>query len=57
MKIKSSSKFKKEFCLKVMNTRNKFLEGVFPFSKEGKIQAQKFVETKSEKYKIVKSKV
>lgn len=57
MKTKSSSKFKKEFCLKVMNTRNKFLEGVFPFSKQGKIQALKFVETKSEKYKIVKSKV
>lgn len=57
MKIKSSSKFKKAYCLKVMNTRNKFLEGVFPFSKEGKIQARKFVETKSEKYKIVKSKI
>lgn len=40
-----------------MNTRSEFLEGVFPFSKEGKIQAQKFVKTKNEKYKIVKSKV
>jgi len=40
-----------------MNTRNKFLEGVFPFSKEGKIQAQKFIENKTEKYKILKSKI
>jgi len=57
MKTKPSSKFKKAYCLKVMNIKNKFLEGVFPFSKEGKAQALRFVEAKKEKYKIVKSKV
>ena len=57
MKIKSFSKPKKTYCLKVTNARNKFLEGVFPFSKEGKIQARRFIETKTGKYKITKSKV
>jgi len=57
MKTKSSSKSKKVYCFKVLNKKNKFLEGVFPFSKEGKIQALKFVNVSEQNLKIVKSKV
>jgi|APGre2960657423_1045063.scaffolds.fasta_scaffold01130_11 hypothetical protein len=57
MKAKSSSKSKKVYCFKVLNKKNKFLEGVFPFSKEGKIQALKFVNVSEQNLKIVKSKV
>lgn len=57
MKTKSSSKSKKAYCFKVLNKKNKFLEGVFPFSKEGKIQALKFVNVSEQNLKIVKSKV
>lgn len=57
MKAKSSSKSKKVYCFKVLNKKNKFLEGVFPFSKEGKIRALKFVNVSKQDFKIVKSKV
>lgn len=57
MKIKASSKSKKIYCFKVVNTKNKYLEGVFPFSKEGKAKAIKFASSKDEKYKIIKAKV
>ncbi len=57
MKIKASSKSKKRYCFKVVNTKNKYLEGVFPFSKEGKAKAIKFASSKDEKYKIIKAKV
>lgn len=57
MKAKFSSKSKKVYCFKVLNKKNKFLEGVFPFSKEGKIRALEFVNVSKENLKIVKSKV
>ena len=57
MKAKSSSKSKKVYCFKVLNKKNKFLEGVFPFSKEGKIRALEFVNVSKQDFKIVKSKV
>ena len=57
MKIEPSSKSKNKFCFKVLNKKNKFLEGVFPFSKEGKSQAIKFASARKEYLKIVKSKV
>lgn len=57
MKTKHYSKSKKIYCFKVLNKKNKFLEGVFPFSKEGKAQALKFASAREDKLKIVKSKV
>lgn len=56
MKTSKYSKSEK-FCLKVLNKRNKFLEGVFPFSKEGRARAVKFTQNKTDKLKIVKSKI
>ena len=57
MKTKHYSKSKKIYCFKVLNKKNKFLEGVFPFSKECKAQALKFASAREDKLKIVKSKV
>lgn len=50
--IKSES-----LCFKIINKKNKHLEGVFPFSTAGKVKAGCFLKSKGGDYKIIKSKI
>jgi hypothetical protein len=56
MKAKKYTKSKFS-CFKIINKRNKYLEGVFPLSKEGKDLAEKFAKKLGKNFKMVKSKI